>query len=330
VVSARGRSRFDSVVVSTGTTFVPVAFPGSRKAGVHVLATEANYVELSEACPGYSRLLLVGSGLAALAVVDGLVRKGIQVVMAAGGPRLRLCSNLHDFVLEAAGELGVTVRGSPMRKAIGLERVEAALVGGDVLPCDGIVVVPRRAPILPVVPAEVSPSGEMLVDSMLKSTVTRLFAAGGCAAQRRDRASFAFTPAATARASGLVAGSNAAGSRSTFAPVWVSFYRVLGLSIASAGLALADARAAGYEAMESCGNLDGSSACSIVFEVGTRRVLGIQYVGRRTAPTPELFALVVSKGILLGDLAFLEHTGSNDISSILEAASEGMRLWQRS
>jgi len=332
VISTAGSQRFDSVVVATGTACIPVCFPGSKKPGVHILATEDDYEELREACIGYSRLLLVGAGSTVLGVADRLVRKGIQVTVAAAGGVLRshFCLGVRAFVLDAAGEVGVSIRDSPIRKAIGSERVEAALVGSEVIPSDAIAVIPPRVASTPAVPAEVGPSGEILVDLEMKSTAPGLFAAGGCSARRTGGVTLSMSPTATARASGLVAGSNATGRRLSLAPAGVSSSRFLGLSIASAGLALAEARAAGLDAMECSGALDGSSTCSIVFEAGTGRILGIQYVGRGGMPTPELFTLIVSKGVLLGDLARLEHISSNDISPILEAASEGMRLWQRS
>ena len=332
VASPSGRHRFDSVVVSTGTTFAPTVFPGSRKPGVHMLASQASYSELREACIGYSRVILAGTGFTALEVAERLAQKGIQVTISAPGGVLpsRFCAQVRGFALGAASELGISVRGSPVRKAIGVDKVEAAFVGEDVLPCDGVVVVPKRVPSLPAVPAEIGPSGGIIVDLRMRSTVSGLYAAGGSAEHLAGSGSFSFIPGSAARASGSVAGSNAAGGRESLLPVGVFSRRVLGFTVASAGFALEEALAAGYDALESSSGRGERSACSIVFEARSGRVLGIQHVARVGAPTPEMLALVVSQGVLLGDLARLERTGSTDISPVFEAASEGMRLWQRS
>jgi NADH oxidase (H2O2-forming) len=332
VVSPSGRHRFDSVVVSTGTTCAPMAFPGSTKPGVHTLASQASHSELREACIGYSRVVLAGTGWTVLGVAERLAEKGIQVTISAPGGVLlsRFCAQVQRFVLTAASERGISVRGSPIRKAIGVDRVEAAFVGGEVLPCDGVVVVPRRVPSFPAVPAEIGPSGGIIVDSRMSSTASDLYAAGGCAEHPAGNGSFSFMPGLAARASGGVAGSNAAGGRGSPLPVGAFSRRILGLTVASAGLGLEEARAAGYDALESSSDTGERSACSIVFEARSGRILGVQHVAREGAPTLELFTLAVSKGVLLGDIARLEHTGSTDISAVLEAASEGMKLWQRS
>jgi len=332
VVSRSGRHFFDSVVVSAGTACVPVALPGCGKSGVHVLASEDSYTELRDCCFRYSKVLLGGTGSTALGVAHWLVRKGVQVTVVAPGGILpsRFCSLVRGHVLKAASRLGVSIQSSPILKAMGVDRVEAALVGGEVHLCDAIVIVPSRVPHVPSVPAETGPSGGILVEPSMISSVPNLYAAGGCAERVAGGVSISLMSGTTARTSGAVAGSNAAGGCAFMAAVGVLSGRILGLSVALAGLSLREARAAGYEALESSSGPDERSGCSIVFEVRSRRILGVQSVSSEDGPSPELFALMVSKGVVLGDLTSLDHSGSNDISPILEAASEGMRLWQRS
>ena len=332
VASAGGRRGFDSVVVSTGTGPVPATLPGNGKEGVHVLVGPECYGVLREACPGYLRAVLVGSGFTALGVAQKLLQKGIRVTAIAprGILTSRLGPRLQELVLGAARQQELAVENRQIQKVVGVDRVEAAIVGGDVLPCDCIIVVPDRAPSLPSVPAETGRSGGVLVDSRMRTSISGLYGAGECIELPAGGLSAPPVTEPAARASGRAAGMNAAGGRILLEPVGVFTGRVFGLELATAGLGLEDARAAGYSAVEVSSGPDDGRSCSIVFEAGSSRILGIQYAGPDGPPAPELFALAVREGVRLEDFANLEHTGSNNISPVLEAASEGMRLWRRS
>jgi hypothetical protein len=58
-------------------------------------------------------------------------------------------------------------------------------------------------------------------------------------------------------------------------------------------------------------------------------VLGIQTAGRTSPAQPGLAVLAVSGEARLADLVRLEELGTTDISTIAEAAREGVRCWQR-
>jgi NADPH-dependent 2,4-dienoyl-CoA reductase/sulfur reductase-like enzyme len=169
-----------------------------------------------------------------------------------------------------------------------------------------------------------------VVDSRMGSSSAGLFAAGDCAEYRLGNRPVSMMLASTARACGFVAGSNAAGSRISKVPTGSFSERIFGLAVRSAGIGIEEARAAGYAASESSWTDPGESVCTVVFETRSRRLLGLQYAGRGSAPDPEFFALAVSEGILLDDILSLELPDSTDISPVREAAREGMRQWRRS
>jgi NADPH-dependent 2,4-dienoyl-CoA reductase/sulfur reductase-like enzyme len=332
VTTARSRLDFDSVVVATGSTPVLTDFRGCRKPGVHILGSEASYALLRGASLAYSRAVVSGAGHAALQVAWSLLRAGLHVTFAAPGGLLSshfsLC--VRELVYAAAAEVGMVVSEFPIQKAIGTDHVEAAVLGNTVLPCDCIVRVPSRVPSIPVVPAWLGPSGGIVVDSRMNSTVAGLHAAGDCAEYPVGNRSVPLMLDSTSRVCGRVAGCNAAGRFVSLTPIAIFHERILGLSISSAGLGLEDARGAGFEASESSSVPDGEESASVVFETRSRRVLGLQHVGRGRAPCPEFLVIALSRGILLEDLGSLESCGSTDISSVFEAAREGMRRWRRS
>jgi NADPH-dependent 2,4-dienoyl-CoA reductase/sulfur reductase-like enzyme len=330
LVTPAGRQRYDSAVLATGTVPVSAPFPGSRTRGVHFLGDPTGFSELREASLGCSRAVLAGCGFTAISVAEALARSGVRVSISAPMGLLpsHFCLCVREAVCAAAEELGISVLRMPLLRAMGSARVEAALVGGEVVPCDAVGVIPRRAPVLPEVGAETGASGRMVVDQRMSTSSPALYAAGSCA-ECRDGG----LPAATGMppvASGGIAGSNAAGGRASMSPTHLFSRRALGLSVVTSGLALEEARGAGHEALESSSARGERSACSIVFEAGTGAVLGMQYAGPSGAHAPEFFALAVSRAVPIGELAGLRRLGSTDISPVFEAASEGMRLWRRS
>lgn len=331
VTTVLGKSAFDSVAVATGSAAVHEHLPGLRKKGTHVLDSREGFMGLREASIGYSRLALLGSGPNALEVAELLLRKGIEVTLIAKADILQdhFSADIRNSVLSAAGVFGLAVSAAPLQRIIGAERVEAVLTDGNVTPCDGVVFLPDQLPRIPQVGAVLGNSGGILVDSRMRSSVPDVYAAGDCAEYTTGFRTSPLMLLSTATVSGRVAGSNAAGGSFFFQPVGSFSKRLFGLTLVSTGLGLEEARLAGFDAVEATRRSDGETVCSIVFERGSGRVLGIQATTARPAPEIDSLATAVSMRCLLSDLVTLEVPGSTDISPIVEAAREGMKVWRK-
>ncbi len=332
VTTKLGRFTFDSVIISTGSRALHQPLQWVRKTGVHVLDGARALVEFNAASAGYSRLVLCGSGPHALEIAESLLRKGVKVAMVSRTGALSGHFNavIRESVIAAAHELGLSEFNSRLPKVVGVERVEAVVIEGEVMPCDCVVVVPDLVPRVPSTTAALGRYGGVIVDSRMQSSVADTFAAGNCAEYTVGSYSRPIMLHSTAMVSGRVAGWNAAGRCFSFWPVGSMSKRLFGLSIMSAGLGLEEAKVAGFEAAESVSRSDDGAACSIVFESLSGLVLGIQVATPRPAAQPDALAITVSRRSLLSDLAFLETSGSTDISPMVEAAREGMRRWRRS
>ena len=330
VQTPSGKMDFDSVVVATGSAPLLADFPGRSKRGVHVLDSPAAFQGLVEGSTNSSKAVVSGRGEVAMQVADRLSKSGVSVTMASSGLQLTEYSQgVRGLVVAGAAEAGVGFSPLHLRGAVGVDKVEAAMLGDTVHPCDTVAVVPDRVPSPVASPARVGAARGILVDAGMRSSRPGLFAAGDCAEYTVGRRSVAFLRSSTAVAGGRAAGRSSAGAGASFSPTGSRGCRLFGVRLAAAGLCLDDAIAAGFDAAEATASAGVGEAGAVVFETRSMRVLGIQRAGLTCAADPGFLALAVSGRVRLDELASLERAGSTDISPILEAASEGIKLCQR-
>lgn len=327
VVTPLEKTAYDSVVIATGSVAVQVRFPGFEKSGVHMLNSAEAYFRLFEACADYSRVAVLGEGFASLEAAENLMRLSIDTTLFSHGRPLlaHFHSSLRKVLFESAGSLGLRVQDALMHKAVGVGRVEAVMVGDEVLPCDAVAVVPQRIPLFPPVPILPGRLGGIVVDAEMRCGIPGVFVAGDCAEYPVGRGSRLMMLRPTAEAGGKIAGVNATGGSAKLVPVGCFSRHLFGLEVSAAGLGLDEALSLGFDAAESAFASSSSTVASVVFHRRSGRVLGIQHVGNRRLST-EFLTMSVARGVHLGELALMETAGSTDISAILEAAREGMEV----
>jgi NADPH-dependent 2,4-dienoyl-CoA reductase/sulfur reductase-like enzyme len=325
-VSLSGRSEmYDSIVIATGGRFVLPPIPGVAKRGVHPLTRLEAFHELRDSREHCSRFVVMGGGHAGLDVSDALASQGALVTLVTGGHLLpNLSRSVRDLVMSYVAARGIKIVEGSIDSIVGSERVEAVLVDGDVLPCDCLAIVPRIVASYPLVGARVGPHGGLIVDSRMKTSAPRVFAAGDCVEYLVGNSSRTIMLSPAARACGKVAGIGASGGRVALTPVGCFSKRLFGLSICTAGLALGEARSLGFEATEAMAKVENSGAASVVFSRATGRILGLQQAGP-TCVSPELLATIIATEMTVEELRCAENSGSTDISLIVQAASEGVR-----
>jgi NADPH-dependent 2,4-dienoyl-CoA reductase/sulfur reductase-like enzyme len=322
--------RYDAVVVATGSRPSLPVVQGVSKAGVHRLLGPSAYCELHNSRSDFDNCVVVGGGFTSLEVSEALAHAGASVTIVANGLLLpHLTAKVRDLVMAAATSRGIRVFMGSVQKVIGSDHAEAVLVADEVVTCDCVVIIPARFPALPSVDATCGPSGGILVTPRMETTAAGVYAAGDCAEYPAGCSSRLLMLGSTARVCGKVAGIGASGGRSSVNPIGCFSKRFFGLSICSAGLGLEEARSFGFEAVESTLSTQGMGAASVVFERTTGRLLGLQ-LASQGQPSPEFLVMAVSTGTTVEELEGIENTGSTDISPILEAAREGVKIWQKS
>lgn len=330
VLTADGkRVRFDSVVITTGGEFTSAVFPGRRKRGVVILDGTESYAVLGRARSSMARVVLQGEGIHAFQVADGLSGAGRKVtLLVAPWMESFACKTIGDAVRDAAAERGISVLDSMLESAVGCGHVEAVIAGGAVVPCDTLAVLPRRCPSVPRTSAETGPKGGLLVDQFLESSSPMLYAAGLCAEPRICWPN-PFTLEGAAAKSGRVAGANATGHRLALRPSKFAEASFFGLRWARAGARFGEARGHGCIVSEISRRWSPESACSIVFERPSGKVLGVELVIEEGNERIGVLAAITSSSSLRS-VAYGVSGDSSDISLVSDTARLGLEAWSGS
>jgi hypothetical protein len=262
--------------------------------------------------------VVAGEGWRALEVADRLAGPGREVhgfisYWQREGPS----SDIFAVIQEAAQHRGVSLHGGRIDRAVGTGELEAAVAGGDVVPCDVLAFVPRRIPRVIPTPASLGRTGGLLVDEGMKTTAPSTYAAGGCAELR------ATLPPATleweASLSGRIAGASCMGGRHRIGPA--RFLEVLLLGLRCSRLEMVGLAALHTNARTQVSRRWGeSSACAITFERSSRRVLIVEWVSAANGRTETPF---LECGASLQALAY-GGSGSTDISMVSDTARLGL------
>ena len=318
--------RFDSIVLATGSRFKPAPFLGDRKPGVLILDGPEKYEELGRAFRRMDRAVVVGEGFRGLEVADRLRNSGIKVLLIIWGWQHEAPSPMAvDVIVDAARESGVEIQRGRVSKAVGNGRVEAVVVGGSVIPCGAVIVVPLRAPNPLHSSLTLGDSGAVAVDGTMRTSEPSVFAAGGCA-ELKGSLLGSGTLTAEPFLSGRIAGSNSAGSTHSIGGSRIDELRVFGLWWSRIGRRGGAGIAFGNKAEAVSRRWGPGSACVIMHERFSERVVGVESIQPSESTPAGLPPL--SAGVTLEALAY--GLGLSDISQISETARLGLRKWRKS
>lgn len=325
VTAGRAPLRADSIVLATGSRFEPSDVQGVRRPGSFVLDSAGSYEELGAAACSADRVLVCGEGARGLQVAERIAARGTRASLLVscwqpGEPS----PPVLEVISCAAFERGINVAPGRAERVTGIARVEAVLAGGEVVPCDAFAFIPRRVPRALPIAARSGRSGGTLVDTLLRTSMPGVFAAGGCAELEGSLPSGS-TLGTEPGMSGRVAGANAAGASIRIGPTrsWSSC--VLGLRWSNAGPGASACRAVGMDVREVGRRWDARSACTLVYERKTGRVVGTEVVEPIDSPSAGL-AISAAASANLRSLAY-GGLGSSDISLVSETARLGLMSW---
>lgn len=326
LTSRGGYSRFDSLIVATGSGAAGERLLGLGRSGTHVLDREAAFYELRDSLGNHSAFVVTGSGLMAAAVADALAVSGANVsLLSPSGPfSSQVSPGPRGVLLRAARDRGVRIVDSAPWRVVGVGRVEALITAETVMPCDAFLVVPKLRPSLPPSNLVIGRGGGIAVDQFASTSARGVYAAGDCAEVVVGSGTLPLTSESAAMATGRVAGANAAGARFATRAANSFACEVFGTSICISGLTLALARGCGFDALEYSKVWDEALACSLVVEAGTLTLLGAQVAGRNARMLADSLSTAVSQRMNLRELAYLESPGSTDISPTSGTATEAL------
>lgn len=318
---------WDELLLTAGGAPARPPLPGVELPGVFALRTVEDALAirawLEERQP--ARGVIIGGGYIGLELAEALGARGVALTVVERLPQLMptLDAELAAHVQAELARQGVDVRlGQAVEGLAGDERVREVLADGRRIPADIVILAVGVRPSVELARAAgvaLGPTGAVAVDAAQRTSVPQIWAAGDVAeAHHRVTGRPAWVPlGTTANKQGKVAGENIGGGDARFGGiVGTAVVKVFELEAASSGLSEARALAEGL-AVQTVSATANSRAhympghqeihVKLVFEEGTRRLLGGQLVGREgVAKRIDTIAAALHGGWTVDELAELD------------------------
>ena len=316
VMTTRGWTRFDALVLANGSASQMPQVRGVTKANVFGLRALTDYLELSRALDSASRVAITGPLPLALKLGEAVSARGRRVDLFCGEDALvqQFPQAVARRIGAASLEKGVALVDGGVEAILGVRRAEAVFSRGVVHPCDCVVIIPRAVPSMPKVECERGANGGALVDPRMQTSLPSVFAAGDAAELRFKSGSIQARLYSAARTGGEVAGVNASGGSALAAFSWPIQQEYFGVECCAAGINQSEALDVGLESAR----VDDSFPCtdpafgedrlavSIVYDVRTNQVYGLRLAGRGAFAWSNAASFVVALGLTVEQLQRIE------------------------
>lgn len=291
---------YDELLISTGASGIAPPWPGIDAEGVLQLRTLDDAAEAERLLhAGARRAVVVGAGYIGLEVAEGLLKRGLDVIVvelldAPMGAVLDadMAADVADAMWAAGVELQLSTAVTGFTTVDG--RVTAVETVAGPVEADLVVIglgVRPNADLARAAGIGVGEAGGIIVDDHLRTDTPHVWAAGDCVESHHRITGRSVVVALGTHASkqGRAAGTNIAGGHAAFGGVLgTAITRFQSVEIARTGLTEREARAAGFDAVGV--TTDATSRAhyfpgaqpmkiKIVAERRTGRLLGAQIVG---------------------------------------------------
>jgi CoA-dependent NAD(P)H sulfur oxidoreductase len=325
ILAGTGPLGYDVLVVASGADPVRPPVPGLDHPRVFTIRSLDEAIELRRVLDGGTvrRAIVVGAGYIGLETAEALVSAGVEVEVIEAATRV--LGTVDEPIAELArAELE---RHARLRLGTRLEAVHAeaqtltAVVDGAEVATDLVVIAAGIRPatdLLIRAGAAHLPDRSVVVDSSMRTSLPDVLAAGDCVAlPHLVLGAPAWVPLGpAANKTGRVAGTVAAGGSASFrGMVGTAVVKVFDLEVARTGLGLAEARAAGLDAVATdvlsrsrAKYYPGASPLHVrLVHTPGGRLLGGQIAGREgAAKRIDVLATALYAGLTVQDLAALD------------------------
>jgi NADPH-dependent 2,4-dienoyl-CoA reductase/sulfur reductase-like enzyme len=316
---------YDVLIVASGADPARPPVPGLDQPRVFTIRSLDEAIELRRllGSGAVRRAIVVGAGYVGLETAEALVSAGVEVDVIEALPRV--LGTVDEPIAELArAELE---RHARLRLGVRLDRVHAAgsgltaVVDGAEMTTDLVVIAAGVRPatdLLIRAGARHLPDRSVIVDASMRTSLPDVLAAGDCVAlPHLVLGAPAWVPLGpAANKTGRVAGTVAAGGSASFrGVVGTAVVKVFDLEVARTGLGLAEARAAGLDAVATdvvsrsrAKYYPGASPLHVrLVHTPGGRLLGGQLAGREgAAKRIDVLATALHAGFTVADLAALD------------------------
>lgn len=334
------RESYDSLMVATGAAAVIPPIPGREMLGVHALKTLDDGIFLREYAQQsqVQNVVIVGGGYIGIECAEAFLHLGKQVRVIEASPRI--LSAFDPLMSEqAAAELvrhGAAVHvGESVKAFVGQQTVTAVQTDKDTYPADLVIVAVGVRPsteFLADTGIQMAPNGALVVDRMMRTSLPDVYSAGDCSmSYNRLMEENSFLALGTvANKCGRIAGANIAGQQQEFAgALATAAIKVCDLEIGTTGLSEEQAQQRGMscksvvvESFDHPGYYPDQTPILIklVYEVGTRRILGAQLCGPKGAVLrADIFAVAIHGGMTTDELGMVDLAYAPPFAGVWDA-----------
>lgn len=335
---------FDRLVLATGAQ--PLVPPLARLDDPRVVTVRRldDAIGLRARLPQVRRAVVVGAGYVGLETAESLCEQGIDVCVVDRLPRVMptVDESIAEIVREEVARHAELLLG---RSLTALDvRGDSIVVdlSGEQREADLVVLALGVTPNVGLLPgAAAGPSGALLVDERMRTSLPGVLAAGDCVAvHHRITGGPAYVPLGpAANKTGRVAGTVAVGGEAVFpGVVGTAVVKVFDLTVAHTGLTLEQAHAAGMEAIATditaksrAKYYPGTAPLTVRLVHGSQgALLGAQLVGRDgAAKRVDVVAAALHAGFSIHDLADLDLAYAPPYAPVYDPLLQAAQAAQR-
>lgn len=290
---------YDDLMIATGAEAIIPPIKGADLKNVHVLRNIEDGIAIRNALKVAKKACIIGGGVIGLEVAEQLIETGLTVTlieaMSSLLPTLPLpySTKIYEEIQNHGGDVYLDTR---LEELLGVEgRVHAVKTNnGDLIECDLVIIAVGVRPATDLARKsglELGVKGSIVVDEFQRTSDPSIWAAGDCTQMKHLLTGKPYYAplGTTANKGGRVAGSNIGGEAAKFPGVLGSLVtKIFNLYVATTGLSLTEAIAAGFDAVEQSIIKDDKASyypggkptyLTLVFEKHGGRILGAQGVG---------------------------------------------------
>lgn len=183
--------RFEKLAFATGARARELPVPGASLVGVYTLRTIEDAKKVRTALVDTARLVVVGGGFIGLEVAAASRRRGLEVTVLEGTPRLlgRVCAPpLSDYLMRRHAAAGIEIRlDSSVVQLVGNvdgQVTHVQLADGNTIPADVVIVGVGALPNVELAEKAGLECGRgIVVDQAGRTSIDGVVAVGDCAEQ---------------------------------------------------------------------------------------------------------------------------------------------------
>lgn len=332
--------KYDKLMIATGAASIVPPFPGVEMMGVHVLKTLEDGIFLKEyaANKEIKNVTVVGGGYIGIECVEAFLNIGkeVRLIEAANRILTPFDEEISNHALEELKRHGVELHlGEKVKAFHGGNKVNQVETDQGIYQTDLVIVAIGVRPsteFLKNTGIRMAKNGAILVDRELRTSIEDIYAAGDCIlVYNKVMEEDGYLALGTvANKCGRIAGANIAGEHNKFVGALGSAaIKVCNIEMARTGLGEADAKRLKKKYKTVVVQANDHPAyypnptpitIKIIYEEGTRKILGAQACGEKGAVLRiDVFAVAIHSGMTTEELGMTDLSYAPPFSGVWDA-----------